>query len=110
MSLESLTEPLATRSALQILASWESDCKLRATLPTAELDGSAYVAFNGDTKYEDGTPGGFAGYFLELKAQDHPELPGGGLQIAVLGAPVVSLLEQWDDAESCWSTIWARPA
>jgi len=109
-SYEAYDTPLATRSALQILASWESDCKLRATLPTAELDGSAYVAFNGDTKYEDGTPGGFAGYFLELKAQDHPELPGGGLQIAVLGAPVVSLLEQWDDAESCWSTIWARPA
>jgi hypothetical protein len=108
-SYECYASPLATRSALQILSTWNTDCKLRATLSTAGLEGTAFVAFNGDSRYSDNTPGAFAGYFVELKAQDHPDLPGGGLQIGVVGGPAVAALEEWTDVENRWTTIWCRP-
>jgi hypothetical protein len=107
-SYECYESPLATRCALQILSTWNADCKLRATLPTAGMEETAFVAFNGDSRYSDNTPGEFAGYFVELRAQDHPELPGGGLQVGVVGSPAVSALEEWIDAEHQWSTIWSR--
>ncbi|HEX4809462.1 MAG TPA: hypothetical protein VH325_11060 [Bryobacteraceae bacterium] len=109
-SYERYASPLATSSALQILPSWNSDCKLRATLLTGRLEGLVFVAFNGDTEYPDKTPGAFAGYHLELKAQDHEELPGGGLQVGVVGGPEVFTLEEWIDSECRWSKIWSRAA
>lgn len=109
-SYDCYESPLATRSALQILSTWNTDCKLRATLLTSGMEETAFVAFNGDSRYSDNTPGEFAGYFVELRAQDHPDLPGGGLQIGVVGSPAVSALEEWIDVESRWSTIWRRPA
>jgi hypothetical protein len=104
-SYECYESPSATSSALQILPAWNTDCKLRATLPTAGMEGSAYVAYNGDRKYADDRPGAFAGYFLEVRAQDHPDLPGGGLQIGVVGSPKVATLEEWNDARDRWCTI-----
>jgi hypothetical protein len=79
-SYECYDSPAATSAALQILPHWNTDCKLRATLSTEGLEGFAFVAFNGDSTYSDNTPGGFAGYFVEMRVQDHPVLPGGGLQ------------------------------
>lgn len=81
---ECYDSPSATQSALQILPEWGSDCRLRATLSTKGLDGFVFVAFNGDKAYRDPKPGesksmAFAGYCLELKAQDNPSLPGGGV-------------------------------
>jgi hypothetical protein len=113
---ESYDSPSATQSALQILPEWHSDCKLRATLSAKGLDGLVFVAFNGDTAYRDPKPGesksmAFAGYCLELKAQDNPSLPGGGIQVGVVGSPQVLLLEEWNDSEDCWSTVWsAQPS
>ena len=52
------------------------------------LDGTVFVAFNGDTTHPDFEPGespAFAGYCVEVKTQDHPELPGGGLQVGGIG-------------------------
>lgn len=112
-SYERYDSPSATRSALQILTEYDNDCTLRATLPTAGLDGSVYVAFNGDTKYPDYEPGqsmAFVSYYVEMKTQDHPDLPGGGLQVGVFGSPKVSLLETWIEPENRWSTIWTGSA
>jgi hypothetical protein len=112
-SYERYESPAATRSALQILDEYGNDCGLRATLPTKALEGAVFVAFNGDTKYPDSKPGdnpGFAGYYVELATQDHPELPGGGLQVAVFGSPEVVELEEWLEAEQRWSTIWRAHA
>lgn len=109
-SYERYESPLATSSALQILPGWNSDCKLRATIRTEGLEGLVFVAFNGDTEYPDKTPGAFAGYHLELKAQDHQELPGGGLQVGVVGGPEVFTLEEWLDSECQWYEIWNRPS
>ena len=80
------------------------------TLPTKGLNGFVFVVFNGDKKYRDPKPDesksmAFAGYYLELKAQDHPPLPGGGIQVGVVGSPQVLLLEEWNDSEDCWSTV-----
>jgi hypothetical protein len=107
-SYEAYESPSITRDALQILPKWNSDCKLRATLSTSALEGLAFVAFNGDTEYEDGQPGAFAGYFVEIKAQDHDELPGGGLQVGVVGNPAVLALEEWNDTENQWNSIWYK--
>jgi hypothetical protein len=109
-SYECYESPLATRSALQIVDDFHTNCKLRVTLPTAGLEGSVFVAHNGDTNYADKTPGAFAGYFVELRAQDHPEPPGGGLQIGVVGSPKVRTLEEWSDADGRWCTIWGGEA
>ena len=102
--------PGATSSALQILPSWNTDCKLRATLHTDRLEGSVFVAFNGDTEYEDKQSGEFAAYYVELKAQDHDDLPGGGVQVGVTGEPEVFTLEAWNDSECRWTTVWSRAA
>jgi hypothetical protein len=119
--------PSATLSALQILPEYGNDCTLRATLPTKGLDGSVFVAFNGDTEYPDQEPDTswlrwrrwrrkykkkykFVGYYVELKTQDHPALPGGGLQVGVVGSPKVLKLEEWNNSENRWSTIWSDPA
>jgi hypothetical protein len=110
-SYERYESPEVTRSALQILPEYGNDCGLRATLPTAGLEGSVFVAFNGDTRYPHFEPGesmGFVGYYVEMRTQDHPELPGGGLQVGVVGSPKVSELEQWNG--DTWSTIWRGPA
>ncbi|OBB85147.1 hypothetical protein A5760_08895 [Mycobacterium colombiense] len=126
-SYERYDSPSATASALQILQEYGNDCTLRATLPTKGLDDSVFVAFNGDTEYTDQASNRnlfrrlrwcrkykkiykFVGYFVELKTQDHPELPGGGLQVGVVGSPKVFKLEEWNSAESCWSIIWNEPA
>jgi hypothetical protein len=108
-SYECYDSPATTREALQILSDYGNDCTLRATLPTADLEGSVFVAFNGDTVYSDYEPGqsmAFAGYYVEVKTQDHPALPGGGLQVGVFGSPKVSRLEAWIEAEQRWDTIW----
>ena len=111
-SYERYKSPAATAAALQILPEYRNDCGLRATLPTAELEGLVFVAFNGDTKYPEhelGESMGFVGYYVEMKTQDHPDLPGGGLQVGVFGSPKVGELEAWLEAERRWSTIWREP-
>lgn len=93
--------------ALQILPEWGSDARLRATLNAAELDGSAFLAFNGDADPSDrGLK--FYNYVFEPLAQDHPALPGGGAQIGLDGAPPVALLELWDEVGQSWQPIWQR--
>jgi hypothetical protein len=112
-SYERYDSPAATQAALQILGEYRNDCCLRATLPAADLEGSVFVAFNGDTEYPDYEPGesmGFVRYHVEMKTQDHPELPGGGLQVAVFGSPKVAELEEWIEAENRWSTVWRAPS
>jgi hypothetical protein len=115
-SFEKYTSPTASREALQILEKWSSDCKLRATLPTAGLEGLAFVSYSGVTDYPSylvnlsQNPPAFAGYNVEPVASDHPELPGGGLQIGVVGEPHVSTLEQWSDDRDEWSVIWQSGA
>jgi len=108
-SYECFDTPLATKAALQILDQWESDCKVRAHLPTSELEGHVFVAFSGVTHYPShlinlSGNDAFAGYNIEIKATDHPELPGGGLQVAAFGEPVVSRLERWSDSMG-WESI-----
>lgn len=112
-SYERYGTPSDTASALQILPEYRNDCRLRATLPTTGLSDSVFVAFNGDTEYPDQDPDKnyrFVGYYVELKTQDHPELPGGGLQVGVVGSPPVLKLEEWKDSEKCWVTVWSDPA
>ncbi len=96
--------PSATQAALQILPEW-SDCSLRARIPASHVSRSAFLAFNGDTDPDNG-PLKFVKYFLELKAQDHEPLPGGGLQIGVAGAPRVSVLEEWSERQHKWNIVW----
>jgi hypothetical protein len=112
-SFERYESPAASRAALQILEKWNSDCKMRATLPTADLENLAFVAYSGVSEYPphvknlSKNPPTFAGYNVELKASDHPELPGGGLQIGVVGEPPVTLLEEWRDDENAWIEVWS---
>lgn len=112
-SFDRFADPTASRAALQILDKWESDCRMRATLPTAGLEGNAFVAYSGVKEYPpylinlSKNPPAFAGYNVEVKASDHPELPGGGLQVAVVGAPAVSLLEEWDEDLNAWVERWS---
>lgn len=79
-SFKCYESPAASRAALQILEEWKSDCKLRATLPTALLERLAFVAYSGVAGYPphlrnlSPNPPAFAGYNVELKASDHPEL------------------------------------
>lgn len=107
-SYECWPSPDETAKALQILPKW-SNCKLRATLPTYDLRYSAYVAFSGDELDPSDKNLHFYKYFMELLTQDHPELPGGGLQIGVEGNPVVDALEEWDDSARKWKQIWTKP-
>ncbi|WP_085317563.1 hypothetical protein [Derxia lacustris] len=97
--------PHASREALQILPDW-SNCLLRASIPTANIENSAFVAFNGD---KDPSAEGwkFYNYFFEPLAQDHPPLRGGGPQIGLDGAPPVELLEEWDEATQEWRIVWS---
>jgi hypothetical protein len=106
-SYDAWRTPTATREALQILEPW-SDCRLRATLPTYGLRDSAYVAFSGDRKDPADSKLRFYKYFYEPLAQDHPALPGGGVQIAVDGSPPVEFLEAWDQRSKRWISIWQR--
>ena len=113
-SFEHYESPAASRAALQILEKWNSDCKMRATLPTSPLKRLAFVAYSGvseyppDVKNLSKNPPAFAGYNVEVKASDHPELPGGGLQIGVVGEPPVTVLEEWRDDKSAWIEVWSR--
>ncbi|HEY3569933.1 MAG TPA: hypothetical protein VGP73_18510 [Thermoanaerobaculia bacterium] len=113
-SPERYESPDVARAALQILDEWHSDLKMRATLPTAELEGLAFVAYSGVSEYSpyvknlSKNPPAFAGYNVELKVSDHPKLPGGGLQIGVVGEPPVTLLERWDDTTKVWIEVWSR--
>jgi hypothetical protein len=110
-SFEKYASPTASREALQIREEW-SDCRLRATLPTAALEGLAFVSYSGVKDYpsylinRSKNPPAFAGYNVEPIASDHPELPGGGLQIGIVGEPPVALLEQWQDDRDEWVVIW----
>jgi hypothetical protein len=113
-SYERFDTPLATKAALQILDQWGSDCRVRAYLPTSELERYVFVAFSGVTHYPphlinlSGNEA-FAGYNIEIKATDHSDLPGGGLQVAVFGEPVVSRLERWSES-MCWELVWPTAA
>ena len=106
--------PSATREALQILPEWKSDCSLRASIPAPNVSRSTFLAFNADTDPDkrrkrgkkDKKPLEFVKYFYEPLAQDHEPLPGGGLQIGVAGAPRVSMLEEWSEAEHKWNIVW----
>ena len=115
-SQEKYGSPLESRAALQILDRWNSDCRIRATLPSSFLEGSVFVAYSGVTEYPEGeinlSKHGdvFAGYNLEVRASDHPELAGGGLQVGVVGEPIVSQLEEWRDDLDEWVTTWRNPA
>jgi hypothetical protein len=104
-SYEKWDDPETTREALQILPSWQNDCKLRATLLTSNVQNSAYVAFNGDKEDPSDSNLRFYKYFFEPLAQDHPPLVGGGPQIGVEGAPLVENLEKWDDLDLRWREI-----
>jgi len=101
-SYHAYDSPQETREALQILQDWGNDCQLRALIPTARIKRSAFVAFNGDLF----DPRKFHKYFYEPLAQDHPVLPGGGIQIALDGAPPVQSLERWDASKGCWQQVW----
>jgi len=110
-SYERYETPAATRSALQILDEWGSDCRLRATLPTSARDLEVYVAFSGVMEYPADVINlsgnhAFAGYNVEMVATDHPDLPGGGLQVGAVGSPAVSALELWDDEQGAWQSLW----
>lgn len=109
-SYDKWESPERTRWALQILPSW-SDCQLRATIMTAGLKESCYVAFSGDKFDPESDPKKpplrFYKYFYEPLTQDHPEFEGGGLQIGVEGAPQVQLLELWDLNCEKWKMVWA---
>lgn len=106
-SYEAWATPQATREALQILPAW-SDCRLRATVLTQDVRRSAYVAFNGDRYDPDDRKLRFYGYYYEPLAQDHPELPGGAVQIAVEGAPPVQSLELFDHDTQEWRVVFKR--
>lgn len=111
-SFERYESPTASRIALQILPRWNSDCKMRATLPSASLEGLAFVSYSGVNEYPpeminlSKNPPAFAGYNVEVVASDHPELAGGGLQIGVVGEPSVTLLEEWFDERNEWIEVW----
>jgi hypothetical protein len=106
-SYEHWNDPAVTAGALQILPEW-SDCKLRATIPTVGVRSSAYVAFNGDRRDPEDDKLRFYKYFYEPLAVDHPNLPGGGIQIGVEGSPIVDILEEWDELKHSWSICWKR--
>lgn len=90
---------------------------MRATLPTENLAGLVFVAYSGVPSTRDylvnkskDKVDAFAGYYVELVTTDHPELPGGGMQVAVVGEPKVILLEEWSDTRSVWEVIPQRKA
>lgn len=103
-SYEALDAPDATREAMQILDGW-SDCRLRATIRTTNIRGSAYVAFNGDRIDPNDECLRFYGYYFEPLAEDHPPQLGGGTQIGLEGSPRIECLERWHDARHCWERI-----
>ncbi len=113
-SYEQFATPNEAKSALQIIEKWSRDCKMRATLPTEGLNGLVFVAYSGVSEYpeylinksKDKTDS-FAGYNVELLTTDHPELPGGGMQVAVVGEPKVVLLEEWSDTRNTWEMIYS---
>lgn len=98
-------DPETTRKALQILHAWGTDCRLRATLVTSVMKDAAYVPFSGQGNPEDSHLK-FDRYYTEIIAQDHPQLPGGGVQIGVEGGPLVDVLEQWHDGLQRWEILW----
>ena len=104
-SYEKWDSPEISRDALQILPEWKTDCRLRASILTSDIEGSAFMAFNGDKDASDSNLK-FYKYFFEPLAQDHPELSGGGPQIGLDGAPLVEVLEEWDEASAEWKTVW----
>jgi len=103
-SYEKWDNPEASRNALQILPDWKNDCRLRASILTADIEDSAFMAFNGDQD-PSSSKLKFYKYFFEPLAQDHPELTGGGSQIGLDGAPPVEALEEWDEAGGEWKSV-----
>lgn len=98
--------PDETRRRLQILPGW-SDCQLRATLSTASVAETCFVAYSNDPN-DPGTKGlEFHGYFFEGLTQDHDELgyAGDAVQIWVFGEPQVTALEEWDTDKQIWSPL-----
>lgn len=106
-SFEAWDNPQTTREALQILLEW-SDCSLRATIDTKAVKRSVYVAFNGDKYEQEDRNLRFYKYFYEPLAQDHPELPGGAVQVGVDGAPRVDVLELYNEKRGRWEVCWKR--
>ncbi|WP_298619361.1 hypothetical protein [uncultured Zoogloea sp.] len=104
-SYDAWATPHATREALQILPTW-SDCRLRATVLTEDVRRSAYVAFNGDRHDPEDEKLRFYGYYYEPLAQEHPELPGGSVQIALEGGPRVHRLELFDEGAGVWREVF----
>jgi len=100
-----LQTPREMQERLQILPEW-SNCELRATLATRDIQEHAYMAYNGDHYDPDDKSLSFYGYFFEPLTQDHPPFPGGQVQIKVFGAPKVSMLEKWCHGEGSWNVIW----
>ena len=111
-SNQEFSSPDVAREALQILTSWKSDCRIRATLPASSLEGLVFVAYSGVYEYPayvtnlSKNGDAFAGYNIEIVASDHPEMTGGGLQVGVVGEPPVARLEQWSDVDSTWTLLW----
>lgn len=106
-SYEKWDSPTSSRDALQILPDWKNDCRLRASILTSDIEGSAFMAFNGD-KDPSGFNLQFYNYYFEPLAQDHPELTGGGPQIGLDGEPIVEALEEWDEASAEWKILWCK--
>ena len=113
--LQCVGKPFSHAEALQILPEWESDCSLRASIPSSYVSRSTFLAFNGDIRPEEDAYKKrskrrdalkFVKYFYEPMAQDHEPLPGGGLQIGVAGAPRVSVLEEWSEQQHKWNIVW----
>jgi len=106
-SYEKWDSPDITRDALQILPEWKTNCQLRATILTANVANSAFMAFNGDREDPSNSSLRFYKYFFEPLAQDHPALAGGGSQIGLEGEPLVETLEEWDESPQVWNTLWS---
>jgi hypothetical protein len=80
---------------------------MRTSIAASHVSHSTFVAFSGDSDPDDGRLK-FVGYFYEPKAQDHPSLQGGGLQIGVAGTPRVFALEEWSESKGDWNVLWRK--
>jgi hypothetical protein len=107
-SYEKWATPAETRRELQVLPQW-GNCEARATLTAAAIEGLAFVAYSVDPSDQATKGGAFHGYFFESRVQDHDQLDyeGTALQICVFGAPAVAQLEEWNEPQQRWLTVWS---